>query len=105
MFITICIIMIKYRHVLLQYRYFQSNDSEDSLLTVPIGNVKADTELSYGFGMKKDSTLRTRFHNKDHLVPFQLQVDHVLPDGSHMMRVFTKTLPVTQDKSTAEKCE
>lgn len=84
---------------------FQSNEVENSLLTVPLGNVKANTELSYEFSVRENCTLRAHPPTEDCQMPFQLQVDHVLPDGSHMMRVFTRTLPVTKDRTTAEKSE
>lgn len=84
------------------FRYLHTESSEDSLLRVQLGNVKANTELSYEFGVRKGSPLRTRLYSGTVQVPFQLQVDHVLPDGSHVMRVFTKWLPITDDKATAE---
>ena len=67
--------------------------------------MKANTELSYEFSVRENCTLRARPPTEDCQVPFQLQVDHVLPDGSHMMRVFTRILPVTKDRTTAEKSE
>ena len=67
-----------------------------------MGNVKANTELSYEFGVREGSPLRTSTHSGTLQVPFQLQVDHALPDGSHVMRVFTRWLPMTNDRQMAE---
>ena len=36
-------------------RYFRSEESGDSLLTIPVGNVTADTELTYEYGVRTGS--------------------------------------------------
>lgn len=70
-----------------------------------LGSVKNDTELSFEFEIREDSSLRNCTHEEDFKVPIQLQVDHILPDGLHAMRVLTKMLPVTTERETAEKCK
>lgn len=32
--------------------YFRTEESKDSVLTIPVGNVTADTELSYEYGVR-----------------------------------------------------
>lgn len=43
-----------YENVLLspQLRYFRSEDSQESMLLIPVGNVTADTELTYEYGSR-----------------------------------------------------
>ena len=67
-----------------------------------MGSVKKDTELSYEFEVRDYNSLRKRLQTEALQVPFQLQVNHVLPDGSHVFRVVTKIIPVTHDRKTAE---
>ena len=34
------------------YRYFRTEESKESLLTIPVGNVTATTELTYEYGVR-----------------------------------------------------
>ena len=67
--------------------------------------MKTNTEVSFEFEVREDSSLRGCLQGDSQKVPIQLQVDHVLPDGSRAMRVLTKMLPVTTQRETAEKCK
>ena len=33
-------------------RYFRTEESQESVLTIPVGNVTAETELSYDYGVR-----------------------------------------------------
>ena len=52
--------------------------------------------------MRDYNSLIKRLQTKALQVPFQMQVNHVLSDGSHVLRVVTKMMPVTNDRKTAE---
>ena len=52
--------------------------------------------------MKDYNSLRKKLQVEALQVPFQLQVNHVLPDGSHMLRIVTNMLPITRDRKIAE---
>lgn len=73
-----------------------------------MGNVKADSEVSYEFGRRKvDKKLQKKcpaliIGDIPHL-PFQLQVDYTTPSGAHMKRVFTKANKITTERDVAEK--
>lgn len=47
--IYIHLLMAVHTHV---RRYFRSEDTGESLLTIPVGNVTADTELTYEYGVR-----------------------------------------------------
>jgi len=36
-------------------------------------------------------------------LPFQLQIEHTRPDGSRCMKVITRAVPTTADRTAAEK--
>ena len=58
--------------------------------------------MSYEFEVRDYNSLKKRLQAEALQVSFQLQVNHVLPDGSHVLRVVTKMLPVTHDRKKAE---
>ena len=39
--------------------YFRTEESKDSVLTIPVGNVTADTELSYEYGVRNKKKEQT----------------------------------------------
>ena len=83
-------------------RQFFNTTQDGSLLDIPLGSVKKDTELSYEFQVRDYNSLRKRLQTEALQVPFQLQMNHVLPDGSHVLRVVTEMIPVTNDRKIAE---
>ena len=38
--------------VMLIHRYFRTEETGDSMLIIPVGNVTADTELTYEYGVR-----------------------------------------------------
>ena len=97
------------------------------MLAIPVGNVSADTELTYEYGVRTRSkgsqpgasTGATvsegagpeaepaevpplMLGGQAHL-PFQLQITFTGQDGSHRMRVITQAKPTTRDRTVAEK--
>ena len=66
--------------------------------------MKADIEVTYEYGIVKgkqgrvDSIIR---NGKAHL-PIQLQMEYTAIDGARIMRVFTRAMPVTTNRQTAE---
>ena len=90
-----------------------------------MGNVTAETELTYEYGVRKkskkvaassgsgatDGAAATpdalnapplQIEGKPHL-PFQLQVEYTSKDGSRLMRVITDAKGITRDRGMAEK--
>ena len=98
-------------------RFFRTGDSEDSALNVPVGNVKANTELTYEFGVKTKSAKPTAGEDTidaaqiipelivegTHHMPFQLQIKYTDSDGAQCMRVLTQARPVTSDREVAKQ--
>jgi hypothetical protein len=41
-------------HDVRTFRYFRSEETGDSVLIIPVGNVTADTELTYEYGVRTD---------------------------------------------------
>ena len=78
-------------------RYFETEETESPVIQFPLGNIKADTEFSFEFRVCE------RSQNYPENVPFQLVIDFVRPDRQHVMKVFTKAMPVTSSKEEAEK--
>lgn len=104
------------------------------MLVIPVGNVTAETELTYEYGVrntpKKSSTASKdpspslspdgatggaspasdnkvppmTLDGKPHL-PFQLQIEYTGRDGSRCLRVITEAKPMTKDRSQAERGE
>ena len=112
-------------------RYFLSEDSKESVCVVPVGNVTADTELTYEYGVRRKPSKKSTagksggatprggatpiadisedlkappldIGGKLHL-PFQLQIEYTGKDGSCCMRVITDAKPITRDRDVAEK--
>lgn len=89
---------------------------------IPVGNVTAETELTYEYGVRKKTKKKAaspgggasastsdapsapplQVDGKPHL-PFQLQVEYTSRDGSRLMRVITDAKPITRDRTAAEK--
>ena len=97
-------------------RFFQGSDSEDSVLNVPVGSVKANTELTYEFSVKtsaKSTTGEEKTNTSQsipglmiegtHHMPFQLQIKYTDSDGAQCMRVLTQARPVTSDRKVAKQ--
>lgn len=103
--------------------YFRTEDTKESVLLIPVGNVTADAELTYEYGVRNHSKKSTgasptpspvassdvtvpplMVEGKPHL-PFQLQIEYTGRDGSQCLRVITEAKPVTRDRSKAEKGE
>jgi len=98
--------------------YIRADSSQESTLSIPVGNVTGNTELTYEFGVRrnfnfssspqngiqenKDTTSPLVINGKLHL-PFQLQIKYTDPDGSRCMRVTTTAKPVTADKKAADR--
>ena len=95
------------------------------MCVIPVGNVTAETELTYEYGVRKKIRKKTavsddgaaaasaatpdvsrapplQVEGKPHL-PFQLQVEYTSKDGSRLMRVITDANPITRDRTVAEK--
>lgn len=114
-------------------RYFRREESQESVLVIPVGNVTADTELTYEYGARSRSkkspastggasptskpspggaspvSTSTKVpplmkEGKPHL-PFQLQIEYTGRDGSRCMRVISEAKPVTRDRDEAERSE
>ena len=105
------------------------------MLTIPVGNVTASTELSYEYGVRakdaktkpsppptdgatggvggatgggeagKKKDVRPLTINGKPFVPFQLQIQYTGVDGSCCMRVITQAKPVTTNRDVAERGE
>lgn len=98
-------------------RFFQAGESEESVLNVPVGSVKANTELTYEFRVKTTSAKPTAGEDKTnasqnlpelmiegtHHMPFQLQIKYTDSDGAQCMRVLTQARPVTSDRKVAKQ--
>ena len=87
------------------HRYIRHNEQRERVLLVQRGNVKADIEITYEFGITKGKQKKAPpliIDGKAHL-PVQLQMEYTAVDGARFMRVFTKAMPVTNDRHTAEK--
>ncbi len=86
-----------------------------------MGNVTAETELTYEYGVRKKAKKKAaspgggasvtsdtpnapplQVDGKPHL-PFQLQVEYTSRDGSRLMRVITDAKPITRDRTAAER--
>ena len=54
-FVTIKLCQRRYRQMLLLvfFSYIQADASQESNLTIPVGNVTMNTELTYEFGVRK----------------------------------------------------
>jgi len=65
-----------------------------------LGNVRADTELSfqYGFRSKEECDL-----SDVNSIPFQVQLMYTKPNGAQCLRVAGATIAVTDDRGQAEK--
>ncbi len=96
------------------YRYFRSEDSQASYLVIPVGNVTAETELTYEYGVRNKSNNPTPPSSEGQKVPqlmidgkphllFQLQIEYTGRDGSRCMRVITEAKPITRDRKEAER--
>lgn len=97
------------------------------MLAIPVGNVSADTELTYEYGVRTKTrggrpgtssgvtvsegagpeaepaeVPALMIGGHAHL-PFQLQITFTGQDGSRRMRVITQSKPTTRDRSVAEK--
>lgn len=81
--------------------------SEDmSLMTREIGNVTADTEITFEYTMKKISEL-VKMEDFDltkvtHL-PFQVQITYKALDGSKCIRVITEQQTISNDRQKLEQ--
>ena len=112
-------------------RYFRSEDSKESVRVIPVGNVTAETELTYEYGVRRQSRKKTdasgemkgatpgvvtsdtpvvsgdlkvpplMIGGKPHL-PFQVQIEYTGRDGSRCMRVISDAKPITRDRGVAE---
>ena len=65
-----------------------------------IGNATTDTEITFEYGIRKRAG-----ENKDNLkkLPFQLQISYTTQDGTKAIRVYTKELEFTTDRTKAER--
>lgn len=66
--------------------------------------MKADIEVTYEYGIVKGKQGRVApiiRNGKAHL-PIQLQMEYTAIDGARIMRVFTRAMPVTTNRQTAE---
>jgi hypothetical protein len=88
--------------------YFTSEDIKGCVLTVPVGNVNADTEFFYGYGFRTKPRPRaspTKSGSPSPTpsqLPFQVQIDYSASDGSRYQKVITRAQPVTTKKVEAE---
>lgn len=113
------------------FRYFRSEDSKESVRDIPVGNVTAETELTYEYGVRKQSKKSAASAGKEKgatsggvatampavsdlkappleiegkpYLPFQLQIEYTGRDGSRCMRVITDAKPITRNRGVAEK--
>lgn len=81
--------------------------SEDmSLMTREIGNVTADTEITFEYTLKKISEL-VKMEDLDLTkiteIPFQVQITYKALDGSKMIRVITEQQPISNDREELEQ--
>lgn len=81
--------------------------SEDmSLMTREIGNVTADTEITFEYTLKKISEL-VKMEDLDLTkiteIPFQVQITYKALDGSKMIRVITEQQPISSDREELEQ--
>ena len=96
--------MFFYLFIIIQlYRYIRQEGSQESSINVQRGNVKADTEISYEFGVKKDGKGPSIMTGEKAHLPLQLQISYTTQDGAQNMKVYTRKLPVTRSRESAEK--
>lgn len=63
-------------------RYFRSEESQESLLTIPVGNVTADTELTYEYGVRSRKKRKSE-KSKGNLPQNRRKVIRVFDDDAH----------------------
>jgi len=83
------------------------------VLNVPVGSVKANTELTYEFRVKTTTAGEDKINPAQslpelmiegtHHMPFQLQIKYTDSDGAQCMRVLTQARPVTSDRKVAKQ--
>jgi hypothetical protein len=71
-----------------------------SVETRSIGNANVDTEITFGYGIRK---LKDEQKGNLKRMPFQLQITYTTQDGTKALRVYTKMLEFTTDRAEAER--
>jgi len=71
-----------------------------SIETRSIGNANVDTEITFGYGIRK---LKDELKKNLKRMPFQLQITYTIQDGTKALRVYTKMLEFTTDRAEAER--
>jgi len=81
-----------------------SSSSSSSKLVREIGNVTADTAITFEYGQRRAAELGERAAAMRDVtsLPFQLQVRYTKPDGAAYVRVLSQAKPVTRERATAE---
>eukprot|EP01120_Amphizonella_sp_Union-15-10_P010325 TRINITY_DN4115_c0_g1_i1.p1 TRINITY_DN4115_c0_g1~~TRINITY_DN4115_c0_g1_i1.p1 ORF type:complete len:689 (+),score=169.17 TRINITY_DN4115_c0_g1_i1:2-2068(+) len=70
-------------------------DTETNTTVKEVGNVTADIDLTFSFKV----TEAVESAN----IPYQAQISYTRPDGAKILRVLTKMMPLTSDRSLIEK--
>jgi len=76
-------------------RKFTFSDTGSSESIRELGNVTADTDLTFSFASA------CHFAEPPE-VPFQIQLSYTRPDGAQVTRVITKTVPICSDRDKVE---
>lgn len=68
--------------------------------------MKAGIEIAHEYGVAKGKQGKALLLIRDGrtYLPVQLQVEYTAPDGAQIMKVFTRAMPITNNRQTAEKC-
>lgn len=78
------------------------NKGKKSTLVKQIGNVNADTEINFEYGVKRLNKEEEKDRKRLGNLPFQIQISYKLPNGARAMRVITKSQEFTTDRQKVE---
>eukprot|EP00753_Platysulcus_tardus_P005322 PLAT13174.1.p1 GENE.PLAT13174.1~~PLAT13174.1.p1 ORF type:complete len:812 (-),score=424.03 PLAT13174.1:165-2561(-) len=82
---------------------FRSVDVSGSTLRRDVGNVNADTELTFEYGLRSKKEREELGLAELKALPFQVQIEFTKLDGSRCIRVISNVKPVTRERHVAEE--
>ncbi|XP_033101854.1 circularly permutated Ras protein 1-like [Anneissia japonica] len=92
--------------------YFRNEDTEGSVVTRDVGNVTADSEATFEFGVRKKPVMQVLYDNlggtmieaeESAETDIKLQIRYTTRTGAECLRIITMDRPVTKDRQFAEQ--
>jgi len=85
----------------LQFKGEVADEKENrNWIVKDLGNVTSESECSFSYAFRPKNECDLTGINE---IPFQVQLIYTRPDGTKCLRVATATVPVTDDRKTAEE--